>query len=269
MAPATSSRSGPIHSGSTMCGTGVDSRSTFAPAPARHLLRLGRELRRDHGIERAVRDRDRDVLEARRVERPPLDTRHEPGHRNERSRARTVGAEAHRVAHDRPLREAAEHDALDRHREVVEKRGETGRRLVERRRIGCRDPAERVPVPSAGREAVRAARRDPEQPPVRVEQVEERIQVVLVGPAPVEQHERARRSPRRLAPVRCERRIRHADHVARGAGSGVRAGSIRARRCSKAGGRMRASPRCSGSSSTPKPGPTVASSKRTPLGSRK
>jgi hypothetical protein len=55
----------------------------------------------------------------------------------------------------------------------------------------------------------------------------------------------------------------------RGLGSGVRTGSSCARRCSKAGGRTSASPRCSGSSSTAKPGPFVAISKRTPLGSRK
>jgi len=54
-----------------------------------------------------------------------------------------------------------------------------------------------------------------------------------------------------------------------GEGSGVRIGSTWARRCSKAGGRMSASPRCSWSSSTEKPGPRVASSKRIPFGSRK
>ena len=56
---------------------------------------------------------------------------------------------------------------------------------------------------------------------------------------------------------------------ARGFSIGVNTGSIRSRRCSNAGGRMRLSPRCAGSSSTENPGPRVASSKRTPFGSRK
>jgi hypothetical protein len=55
----------------------------------------------------------------------------------------------------------------------------------------------------------------------------------------------------------------------RGSGIGVRIGSTCSRRCSNAGGRISASPRCSASSSTPKPGPSVAISKSTPLGSRK
>ena len=57
--------------------------------------------------------------------------------------------------------------------------------------------------------------------------------------------------------------------VARGSCSGVRIGSISLRRCSNAGGRTSDSPRCSGSSSVAKPGPRVAISKSTPLGSRK
>jgi len=55
----------------------------------------------------------------------------------------------------------------------------------------------------------------------------------------------------------------------RGSAIGVRTRSTCSRRCSNAGGRMSASPRCAGSSSSAKPGPSVAISKRTPLGSRK
>ena len=55
----------------------------------------------------------------------------------------------------------------------------------------------------------------------------------------------------------------------RGFVTGTRACSISSRRSSRNGGRMSFSPRCSGSSSTPKPGPRVATSNRTPLGSRK
>src|SRR5205085_6255195 len=52
-----------------------------------------------------------------------------------------------------------------------------------------------------------------------------------------------------------------ASQLSRGSGSGVSTGSICARRCSNAGGRINASPRCAGSSSAEKPGPSVAISK--------
>ena len=55
----------------------------------------------------------------------------------------------------------------------------------------------------------------------------------------------------------------------RGFLTGLRFGSTSARRCSKSGGSESFSPRCSSGSSTVKPGPIVAISKRTPLGSRK
>ena len=55
----------------------------------------------------------------------------------------------------------------------------------------------------------------------------------------------------------------------RGFGSGVSSGSTCSRRCSNAGGRESRSPRCSRGSSVVKPGPIVAISNRTPLGSRK
>ena len=71
------------------------------------------------------------------------------------------------------------------------------------------------------------------------------------------------------------RRMATSEVVSAGPGPGTRIrdrredGSTCERRCSKAGGRTSDSPRWSGSSSTEKPGPSVASSKRTPLGSRK
>ena len=45
----------------------------------------------------------------------------------------------------------------------------------------------------AGRERERAARSDAVQAALRVEGVEERVQVVLVGPAPMQEDERAPR----------------------------------------------------------------------------
>ena len=75
----------------------------------------------------------------------------------------------------------------------------SGEGRVERLRIRRRDSAELVPVRSARRERERSARRDAEQPALRVERVQQRVQVVLVGAAPVQQHERAGRLAGRRA----------------------------------------------------------------------
>ena len=177
--------------------------------------------------------------------------------------------EPERPAHHRTLREAADHDPLDRHRQAVE---QCARRLEAREegaRVGGGDAPEPVPVRAAGRQRERAARRDPEQPPLRVERVEQGIEVALVRTTPVEQDERSLGSAlgRPLERMQLERH--ELVQAARGSGSGVRTGSICARRCSNAGGRISVSPRCSASSSIEKPGPIVAISNSTPLGSRK
>ena len=102
----------------------------------------------------------------------------------------------------------------------------------------------------------------PCKPALGVERVEERVEVVFVGAAAVEQDERSLRLAR-------SRPLEDLQGHPRGFGSGVSAGSICSRRCSNAGGNESRSPRCSGSSSVAKPGPSVASSKRIPFGSRK
>ena len=129
-------------------------------------------------------------------------------------------------------------------------------------RLGRRDPAEPVPVRASGRQRERPARRDAEQPPLGVERVEERVEVVLVGAAAVQEDERSLRLARSRPLDDCQRHPR-------GFGSGVSTGSICSRRCSNAGGSESRSPRCSGSSSVANPGPSVASSNRIPFGSRK
>ncbi len=81
------------------------------------------------------------------------------------------------------------------------------------------------------------------------------------------------RQPPRVKPP--ERRVfrralyRACVRAARGSGSGVSRCSSSPRSRSKFGGSERRSPRCSGSSSAPNPGPIVAISNSTPLGSRK
>ena len=60
-----------------------------------------------------------------------------------------------------------------------------------RERVGVRkaDLADDVPVPSSGRERERAARAVPVEAALRVERVEQRQQVVLVGAAAVVEDE--------------------------------------------------------------------------------
>src|SRR5262249_33072602 len=101
----------------------------------------------------------------------------------------------------------------------------------------------------------------------RVEEVEQRIEVVLVGAPAVEEDERTFRFTRGGAKPVLE--LHRAVAVARGFGSCVRIGSTCERRCSKAGGSEGRSPRGSSGPSAANPGPIVAISNRTPLGSRK
>src|SRR5205814_10286728 len=144
-----------------------------------------------------------------------------------------------------------------------------------RRGEGClvrqADAADGVPGRPAGGQRQRRARRRASQAALRIEEVEQGEEVVLVRAPAVEEDERARRiSGRRSEPV--SERVEPAQRaaaVSRGFGSGVRSGSTCERRCSKAGGSESRSPRCSIGSSVAKPGPIVAISKRTPLGSRK
>src|SRR6476646_7035302 len=71
------------------------------------------------------------------------------------------------------------------------------RRVARRERLalGRADPAEHVPVRTARRQRQRPTRRVPVQAALRVELVEKRKEVVLVGAATVQQDERARRLP--------------------------------------------------------------------------
>jgi hypothetical protein len=121
-------------------------------------------------------------------------------------------------------------------------------------------------VRAAGGQRERGARRVAVQASLGIEGVDQREEIVLVGAAAVEEDERAcrRSNGRTFQRTQGQRRLR-----SRGFGSGVSSGSTCARRCSKSGGRISFSPRWAGASSVAKPGPSVAISKSTPLGSRK
>ena len=103
-----------------------------------------------------------------------------------------------------------------------------------------------------------------------------RLEAVLARGAPTRAAERpARKTTVRSASRQTKsasaprRRFCHVLVATRGLTIGRRFGSTSSRRCSKSGGSESFSPRLSSGSSTVKPGPRVAISNRTPLGSRK
>src|SRR5688572_25585955 len=81
-----------------------------------------------------------------------------------------------------------------------------------------------VPVRPARRERQGATRRHAQHSTLRIENVEERVEVVLVRTPAVEEDERAGGIPRR--------RPYFVLHAARGSGNGVRTSSRRSRSCS-------------------------------------
>ena len=179
--------------------------------------RLAAEVDRDDVVVGAVADRDRVAVEVREVELEAVHPRHEARERDDRRRPlRRPAAEAERPAHHRSLGEAAEDERL---LQAVEPAGQELEARPERLGVGRRDPREPVPVRAARRQRERAARRDAEQPPLRIERVEERVEVVLVGAAPVQEDERS------LRLAGCGPLPELKAH-ARGSGSGVSTGSI-------------------------------------------
>jgi len=88
-------------------------------------------------------------------------------------------------------------------------------------------------VVAAGRQQQRAARGDADEPPLRIERVEQGMQIVLVGPAPVEEDERAVGLADRGADPGFEQLGQLlAAQASRGFGNGVNAGSTWSRSCS-------------------------------------
>ncbi len=194
VAAATSGTSSAMKRGSIECAIGDSRYRTSAPAASSRSRARRANSTRDHRVERPMADRDRRER-AGDVELPALDLRDEPRQRDDRRRPRAAGAEAESERHHRALREAAEDDALVR--QPVEPLGGGAVRPREGRRIGVADARHDVPVRAARRQRERAARAVAVQAALRIERVEEREEVVLVGAAPVEEHERAGRVARR------------------------------------------------------------------------
>ena len=101
----------------------------------------------------------------------------------------------------RPLRG----DARVAHRPRRAIRGELVR-LGEGLGVRVADLVDRVPVGATGRQVQRAARRHAQQSAGRVEMVEEREQVALVGAATVEEHEQPFRTPPPAGRASCVQR---------------------------------------------------------------
>jgi hypothetical protein len=123
-------------------------------------------------------------------------------------------------------------------------------------------------VPSR-RQPEGTARSDAEQALLGIERVQQREEIVLVGPPAVEENESAFRFPGGGPDAGVGQVAYRVAQASRGFGSGVSAGSTWSRKRSKFGGSERRSPSDSSGSSAVKPGPIVAISKSTPLGSRK
>ena len=163
-------------------------------------------------------------------------------------------AEPERIAHHRALREPSEHDLVGRERQRVEPLRQRavafGERLAGRgsRRAGRRTSGRRRAAARAARGAccrAGGARGRARRAAGRGRARRRRGR----GGA------RARPPARRRRGARARAAQRAASSPRADSGSGVSIGSIWARRCSNAGGRMSVSPRCAGSSSIAKPGP--------------
>ena len=211
------------------------------------------------------------AVELVEVELEALHLGHEAGERDDRGRPRPAGAEAERPAHHGALREAAEHDPVDRHRQPVEERRQPRRSVGKNvAGSGVGMPPSRYQCAPPGGSASGARGVIPSSRRSGSSASSSGIEVVLVGAAAVQEHERALAArPRRAARAR-----RQLDASRRRPG-GARVGQRRQDRLDlraqvlERGGRISVSPRCSASSSIAKPGPSVAISNSTPLGSRK
>ena len=237
------------------------------PAGGQQLTGRPCELDIHHRVAAAVCDEHARV--ALQVRLPAVDRGDEAAEGHDPRGRRTVRAEAERVAHDRAHREPAEDRVLGRRsgalpRLVVEA-GELGVGGLEGVLVGEADARHDVPVLAGpARDLQRPAGGDDVQPALRVQDVGEPEQVVLVGAAAVVEDEQALGRA-----VRGTFLVDQAHAKTLGFSTGRSVASSSVRRCSCCLGSLSASPRCSASSSTAKPGESVAISNRTPLGMRK
>ena len=229
------------------------------------------ELHGNDGIVRAVRDRDGVAVETVQVELEAVDLGQEAGERDDPCGTLPALVRAPRPSSS-PLPARSRRGSTRPRGTRSSSRNASNRGSVEWKvsGSGVGMPPSRYQCHPPGGSASGPCGVTPSSRRSGSSSVEQRVQVVHARAAAVEQDERAFRLLCGGADEPLER-LRHGAVVRseRGSGSGVSTCSTRGRRCSNAGGSTSDSPSCSGSSSIEKPGPSVASSNSTPLGSRK
>ncbi len=213
----------------------------------------------DHRVAAAVRDERREALRGRSATAASRHGRDEAGEGRMPRRRRPVGAEAERVAHHRAHREAAEHgplraDARALPQLVVEvrQRGRRPRRTCRGR--GSRRAAPRTSGGPASRAAISGAARRDDVQPARRGRARRRGRAGRARRRRGRDGGRAGPRPRRPRDARGR-----SSALIRVRGARVLDGRQRRLELRRAGaraarGRRSDSPRCSGSSSTAKPG---------------
>ena len=162
------------------------------PGAGEQIARAPRERDVDHRVLTSVSDQYAQVLTAVRLRPPALDARHEARACEDPGRRQAIGAEPERVAHHGPHREAAEDRLLGSEPgaapQLLMRLGEGDVRGGEGVGVRVANPGREVPVVARpARHTERRPRRDDVQPPLGIERIADREQVVLVGPPPVVQ----------------------------------------------------------------------------------
>ena len=164
--------------------------------PLEQLARATAELDTDDRVVHAVGDVDGQAPPALEIGLPPIHGRDEPGEGEDAGRERPRHAQPQRVRHHGSLREPAQDRAPRRDARLLSHRaepvGEHQVRLPEGRGVRVADPLNGVPVMTrlVG-DPQRCLRGERGQASPRVEQVQQRKQVVLVDPAPVQEDQYA------------------------------------------------------------------------------
>jgi hypothetical protein len=193
------------------------------------LARTVGEVDADHRIVAPVGDERADAAAIGQPRLPAVDRGDEAGEGEYPGGRRALRCERQRVAHHRAHREAAQHRARGRDAgalpQLVVERAQQHVGGVEGIRVGIADARHDIPVlarPAGDRQ--RRARRDDVQAPCRIERVGEPQQVVLIGAAPVVEHEQAARLARGGALAKGRRRgcLGHASAITRSAARSTR-----------------------------------------------
>lgn len=164
----------------------------ISASPDEDITSLSTEFNRNYGIVSAMADRDGGQWSLE-VQREALHRGDESAESDNRSRSSPIGAQPEGIAHDRALGKAAEDRTLRGYSSVLGQRRQPVADLTVRRQeslgVGEADPADNIPVRAERGKRERTPWGYPEQVPLRVKNVEERVEVTFVSSAPVEKDE--------------------------------------------------------------------------------